>query len=60
MPWSPAQRRYFGYQLSKGEISRAEFNRRMSEGTRTDVDKSGYVRTTKKRKTYSRKNRGRG
>lgn len=60
MPWTPAQRRYFGYQYSRGEISREELKRRMAEGVRTDVDESGHARKTKKRKTYSRKNRGRG
>jgi len=59
VPWTPAQRRYFGYQYSQGKISRAELERRMSEGVRSDVDKAGYARKTKHRKTYSRKNRGR-
>jgi hypothetical protein len=50
MPFSPSQRRLFAVQMMNGEISKAEFNKRMSEGTRKDVDKSGHVKHPKSTK----------
>jgi hypothetical protein len=59
MPWTPAQRRLFAVQYRNGELSKAEFDRRMGEGTRKDVDKSGHAkrpkRTTKRKKARSSK-----
>jgi hypothetical protein len=49
MPWTPAQRRLFAAQYRSGELSKAEFDRRMAEGTRKDVDKSGHARTAKRK-----------
>lgn len=50
MPWTPAQRRLFAVQMKRGEISRKEFDRRMAEGTRKDVDRSGHARKKRKAK----------
>lgn len=36
--------------MRRGEISRKEFDRRMAEGTRKDVDKSGHARKPKRKK----------
>jgi hypothetical protein len=49
VPWTPAQRRLFGAQMSRGELSRKEFDRRMAEGTRNDVDKAGHARKSKRK-----------
>jgi hypothetical protein len=40
--------------MSRGELSRKEFDRRMAEGTRKDVDKTGHARK-KSRKHAGRK-----
>jgi hypothetical protein len=55
VPWTPAQRRLFGAQMSRGELSRKEFDRRMAQGTRKDVDKTGHARKNRKRKQPGRK-----
>jgi hypothetical protein len=66
MPWTPAQRRLFAVQYRKGELSKAEFDRRMGEGVRKDVDRTGHARKKKrddkrkKRRTSSRPGAKRG
>lgn len=50
MPWSPAQIRLFGAQMRRGELSKKEFDRRVHEGTRKDVNKSGHVKKKKSAK----------
>ena len=50
MPWTPAQRRLFAVHMRNGELSRKEFNRRMGEGTRKDVDRSGHAKKAKRSK----------
>lgn len=59
MPYTPAQRRLFGAQMRRGDLSKAEFDRRMGEGTRKDVDKSGHAKTSKKRKVKTTTKRAR-
>lgn len=62
MPWTPAQRRLFAVQMRKGELTKKEFDRRMDEGTRKDVDKSGHSKTkaAKKSRRSSHRSRKRG
>lgn len=57
MPYTPAQRRLFGAQLQRGELSRKEFDRRMHEGVRSDVDRTGHAR--KKNRLKSSRTKGR-
>jgi hypothetical protein len=45
--------------MRRGDLSKAEFDRRMGEGTRKDVDKSGHAKTSKKRKVKTTTKRAR-
>jgi len=55
MPFTPAQRRLFAVQYRRGELSKKEFDKRMSEGVRTDVDRTGHARKAKRSKKRSKK-----
>lgn len=57
MPWTPAQRRLFGAQYSRGELTKKELKRRMAEGTRTDVTKTGHAKKRKTKRTTRRRSR---
>lgn len=50
MPWTPAQKRLFGAKYRRGELSKAQFDKMMHEGTRKDVNASGHAKHKKKRK----------
>src|SRR6185437_12769497 len=54
-PFTPAQRRLFAVQYRNGELSKREFDKRMAEGTRTDVDRSGHAKGAKRSKKRSGK-----
>ena len=60
MPWTPAQRRLFAVKYRRGEMSRAQFDKMMREGTRSDVDRSGHARKKPKRKATRRSGRRKG
>ena len=55
MPYTPAQRRLFAVQYRNGELSKREFDRRMSEGTRKDVDRSGHAKHAKRKSRRKRR-----
>jgi hypothetical protein len=55
VPYTPAQRKLFFAQAARGEISKAEAERRAHEGVRRDVDKTGHAKKKRGRKKKSRR-----
>jgi hypothetical protein len=50
MPFTEKQRKLFAIKYRNGELSKAKFDKMMSEGIRKDVDRNGHVRSKRKKK----------